>query len=239
MFLRKLTFLNDRISDEQAYPFSIPAFRGLESIDFKSNVTFFVGENGTGKSTLMEAIAYKCEFNTAGGGRNNVYEIAASETALGDFIRLSWAPKIANGFFLRAESLYNFASHIDSLGPEAYQPYGGKSLHAQSHGESFLSVFANRFGKRGIYLLDEPEAALSPIRQLSLLSIIKELERDGQSQFIIATHSPIILAYPGARILDFDTSPITEIDYENTSHYQITKGFMTNRELYLRKLFEE
>lgn len=239
MFLRKLTFLNDRISDERSYPFSIPAFRGLESIDFKSNVTFFVGENGTGKSTLMEAIAYKCEFNTAGGGRNNVYEMAASETALGDFIRLSWAPKIANGFFLRAESLYNFASHIDSLGPEAYQSYGGKSLHAQSHGESFLSVFANRFGKRGIYLLDEPEAALSPIRQLSLLSIIKELERDGQSQFIIATHSPIILAYPGARILNFDTSPITETDYENTSHYQITKGFMTNRELYLRKLFEE
>ncbi|KLU66829.1 DNA replication and repair protein RecF [Desulfosporosinus acididurans] len=239
MFLRKLTFLNDRISDDKTYPFSIPALRGLESIDFKSNVTFFVGENGTGKSTLMEAIAYKCEFNTAGGGRNNVYEMAASETALGDFIRLSWAPKIANGFFLRAESLYNFASHIDSLGPEAYEPYGGKSLHAQSHGESFLSVFSNRFGKRGIYLLDEPEAALSPIRQLSFLSIIKELERDGQSQFIIATHSPIILAYPGAQILDFDTSPITETDYENTSHYQITKGFMTNRELYLRKLFEE
>ncbi|WP_088189476.1 AAA family ATPase [Desulfosporosinus sp. FKA] len=239
MFLRKLTFLSDRISDEQAYPFSIPALRGLESIDFNSNVTFFVGENGTGKSTLMEAIAYKCEFNTAGGGRNNVYEMPASETALGDFIRLSWAPKIANGFFLRAESLYNFASHIDSLGPEAYEPYGGKSLHAQSHGESFLSVFSNRFGKRGIYLLDEPEAALSPIRQLSFLSIIKELERDGQSQFIIATHSPIILAYPGAQILDFDTSPITETDYENTSHYQITKGFMTNRELYLRKLFEE
>lgn len=239
MFLRKLSFVSERILNYKIYPFSIPAFKGLESIEFKSGVTFFVGENGTGKSTLMEAIAFKCDFNTAGGGRNNVYEVPSSETALGEFIRLSWTPKITDGFFLRAESLYNFASYIDNLGPEAYQAYGGKSLHAQSHGESFLSIFSNRFGKRGIYLLDEPEAALSPIRQLGLLRIIKELVQEGQSQFIIATHSPIILAYPGAQILDFDSSPITETAYENTSHYQITKGFMDNRELYLRKLFEE
>lgn len=239
MFLRRLTFLNDSIPSHQAYPFNIPAFTGLETIELKSNVTFFVGENGSGKSTLMEAIAYKCDFNPAGGGRNNIYEVPSSESALGDFIRLAWAPKIANGFFLRAESLFNFASHIDSLGPEAYEPYGGKSLHAQSHGESFLSLFANRFGKKGIYLLDEPEAALSPVRQLSLLRIIRESEKEGQSQFIIATHSPIILAYPGAHILDFDTSPLSETTYEDTSHYQITKGFLENRDLYLQKLFDD
>lgn len=239
MFLRKLSFLNERIPDHKIYPFSIPALKGLESIEFRSFVTFFVGENGSGKSTLMEAIADQCGFNTAGGGRNNYYEVPFSEAALGDFIRLSWAPKITNGFFLRAESLYSFASHIDSLGPGANEPYGGKSLHEQSHGESFLSVFSNRFGKKGIYLLDEPEAALSPTRQLALLRIIRELGQEGQSQFIIATHSPIILAYPGAQIFDFDTSPVSETTYEDTSHYQITKGFMENRVLYLRKLFEE
>ncbi|TGE36062.1 AAA family ATPase [Desulfosporosinus fructosivorans] len=239
MFLRRLSFLKERIQSHKVYPFSIGAFKGLETIEFRNNVTFFVGENGSGKSTLLEAIAYKCDFNTAGGGRNNFYEVHSSESALGDFIRLSWAPKITNGFFLRAESLYNFASHIDSLGPAAYEPYGGKSLHKQSHGESFLSLFANRFGKQGIYLLDEPEAALSPSRQLILLRIIKDLETDGQSQFIIATHSPIILAYPDAQILDFDTSPISQTTYENTSHYQITKGFLENRNRYLRKLFED
>jgi len=239
MFLRRLSFLNENIPSRKVYPFSMPAFKGLDNIEFKNTVTFFVGENGSGKSTLMEAIAYKCDFNTAGGGRNNYYEVPSSESALGDFIRLAWSPKVTNGFFLRAESFYNFASHIDSLGPEAYLAYGGKSLHEQSHGESFLSIFSNRFGKKGIYLLDEPEAALSPTRQMALLKIIRELDQEGQSQFIIATHSPIILAYPGAQILDFDTSPVSETAYEETSHYQITKGFMDNRDLYLRKLFEE
>ena len=240
MFLRRLNFLSERIPSHNDYPFSIAAFNGLETIEFNTSVTFFVGENGSGKSTLLEAIAYKCDFNTAGGGRNNFYEVHSSESALGDFIKLSWARKITNGFFLRAESLYNFASHIDSLDhPDAYKPYGGKSLHKQSHGESFLSLFANRFGKKGIYLLDEPEAALSPTRQLTLLRIIRDLEQDGQSQFIIATHSPIILAYPDAQILDFDTSPVSQTTYEDTSHYQITKGFLENRGRYLRKLFEE
>lgn len=239
MFLRRLSFQTERIPSHKDYPFSIAAFRSLETIEFNNSVTFFVGENGSGKSTLLEAIAYKCDFNTAGGGRNNYYEVHSAESALGDFIKLSWSPKITNGFFLRAESLYNFASYIDSLGPEAYEPYGGKSLHKQSHGESFLSLFSNRFGKQGIYLLDEPEAALSPVRQLTLLRIIRDLVQSGRSQFIIATHSPIILAYPDAQILDFDTSPVSQTTYEDTTHYQITKGFLENRGRYLRKLFEE
>jgi len=234
MFLRKLTLLKDIVSSEEEYPFSIPSIRSVDTLTFRSNVTFFVGENGSGKSTLLEAIAYCCGFNTAGGGRNNTYNVPSSEAVLGEYIRLSWSPKVTNGFFLRSESFFEFASHIDSLG--VYKPYGGKSLHHQSHGESFFSLFLNRFGARGIYLLDEPEAALSPARQLAFLQILKELE--SQSQFIIATHSPIIMAFPGAQILNFDSCPIEEIEYESTDHYLITKGFFDNKELYLRKLFE-
>lgn len=238
MFLRKLILQKENICSKDEYPFLIPSIKNLEEITFTSNVTFFVGENGTGKSTLLEAIAYCCNFNTAGGGRNNNYEVHSSEAVLGEFILLSWAPKVTTGFFLRAESFYEFATHIDNLqDSSAYTPYGGKSLHKQSHGESFISLFTNRFKGKGIYLLDEPESALSPIRQLALMQIMNEME--GESQFIIATHSPIIMAYPGAQILSFDTSPIEEIRYEESEHYKITKGFLENKELYLKKLFSE
>lgn len=184
MFLRKLTLQEEKIYSKSEYPFSIPAIKNLDEITFTSNVTFFVGENGSGKSTLLEAIAYCCNFNTAGGGRNNTYEVHSAEAVLGEYIRLSWAPKVTNGFFLRAESFYEFATHIDNLeDSKAYTPYGGKSLHKQSHGESFFSLFVNRFRGRGIFLLDEPEAALSPARQLAFLQILKELE--GEAQFPI------------------------------------------------------
>lgn len=239
MFLKSLAFIKEDIVSQRNYPFSIPAFISLESLTFSSNVTIFIGENGSGKSTLLEAIAYRCDFNTAGGGRNNTYEVEYSGAVLGEHIRLSWAPKVTNGFFLRAESFFNFATHIDDLkdDPKVYRSYGGKSLHQQSHGESFLSLLTNRFRGKGIYLLDEPEAALSPARQLAFLKIINELE--GEAQFIIATHSPIIMAYPGAQILDFDSSPIDEIQYEDTTQYQLINGFLNNRKLYLHKLFNE
>lgn len=207
----------------------------MESIDFSNKVTFFVGENGSGKSTLLEAIAYQCGFNTAGGGRNNTYFVESSEAALGNFVRLSWFPKITTGFFMRAESFYEFATHIDLIG--GYNSYGGRSLHSQSHGESFLSLFKHRFKEKGIYLLDEPEAALSPARQLSLLRIIKELS--DSSQFIIATHSPILLGYPDAQIINFDSNPISQIAYEDTDHYQITRRFLEDRQRVLRHLFED
>lgn len=244
MFLRKVSLLREKIADYRQYPFSIPSIAELESIEIKSNITFFVGENGSGKSTLLEAIAYQCGFNTAGGGSNNSYELESSHSSLGDYIRLSWLPKINHGFFLRAESFYSFASYLDRMekelpGFDFYGPYGGKSLHTQSHGESFLSLFLNRFDRQAIYLLDEPEAALSPTRQLSLLKVIYDLTRNGDSQFIIATHSPILLGYPEAQIMNFDGTPISEISYEETDHYQITKGFMNRRELYLRELFRK
>jgi predicted ATPase len=234
--------LKEKIKNPQKYPFSIPTIRNLDTIEFIKNVTFFVGENGSGKSTLLEAIAYNCGFNPAGGGRNNVYELESSEAKLGDYIRLSWLPKITQGFFLRAESFYHFASYLDQLEREdpglSFKSYGGKSLHQQSHGESFLSLFSSRFGQKGIYLLDEPEAALSPARQLALLRLIHDLEKGGQAQFIIVTHSPILLGYPDAQILNFDEVPISEIEYEETNHYFIMKGFLNRREKFLKELFE-
>nr|WP_276561863.1 AAA family ATPase [Brevibacillus halotolerans] len=227
--------LTEKYPNRKEYPFSIPALQNLESISFDKNITFFVGENGSGKSTLLEAVAYQCDFHTAGGGRHNYYEVDASDAPLGEYIQLSWLPKITNGFFLRAETFYQFASHIDSINGTG--GYGGRSLHAQSHGESFLSLFRNRFGHKAIYLLDEPEAALSPARQLSLLRLMKDLEKS--AQFIIATHSPILLAFPGAQIYNFDQSPIATTSYEQTLHYQITKRFLENREAMLAELFRD
>ncbi|WP_439647764.1 AAA family ATPase [Collibacillus ludicampi] len=159
-----------------------------------------------------------------------------SPSDLSRFIRLSWFPKITNGFFLRAESFHQFATHIDEIGAQAF--YGGQSLHEQSHGEAFLSLLRNRFGKKGIYLLDEPESALSPARQLAFLRLLHELVTVGESQFIIATHSPIILGYPNASILNFDTHPISPICYEETTHYSITRRFLENREHVLKLLLE-
>lgn len=236
MYLKSVAIDRKEEMDPNAYPFSIPVIRSLTSLTFTSNVTFFVGENGSGKSTLLEAIAYQCGFNPAGGGRSNNYEVDASASALGGHIRLSWMPKITNGFFLRAETFYNFASHIDSM-PDSLPYYGGRSLHAQSHGEAFLSLFRHRFGKRAIYLLDEPEAALSPARQLALMRIMHDLE--GEAQFIVATHSPILLGYPQAQIFDFDAVPVAEIRYENTLHYILTRRFLDNRERVLKELFDD
>jgi predicted ATPase len=235
MFLRSVELLRDKIEQMNHYPFSIPTIQSMGKLKLNSNVTFFVGENGSGKSTLLEAMAYQCGFNTAGGGRNNNYELESSGSALGGHIRLSWLPKITNGFFLRAESYYNFASHIDSVNAQEY--YGGRSLHEQSHGESFLSLFVNRFSGKGIYLLDEPEAALSPSRQLAFLRILYDLQ--DTSQFIIATHSPIILGFPEAQIFSFDHSRIEETQYEETEHYQITRRFLENKKQYLKELFDE
>ncbi|MFJ7825651.1 AAA family ATPase [Psychrobacillus sp. NPDC096623] len=236
MFLKRIVLERENISSFNQYPFSIPSIQNLKQIDLQSKVTFFVGENGSGKSTLLEAIADKCEFNTAGGGRNNFYEVDASESALGDYIKLSWLPKVTNGFFLRAESFYSFASHIDTMGTG---PYGGKSLHHQSHGEAFFSLFSNRFRGRGIYLLDEPEAALSPSRQLAFLRILHNLLQEDDSQFIIATHSPILLGYPDATILSFDDGEIKEVEYEETDHFQLTKYFLQNREKFLQEILEQ
>ncbi len=208
-----------------SYPFNIPALKDGLKLSLHSNVTFFVGENGSGKSTLLEGIAEKCGFNLRGGNRNHNlntgYNFAGYESPLARSLELVWRPRrITNGFFMRAESFFNFASYIDEMvrenPPDERQKildaYGGKSLHQQSHGESFLSLFNNQFDS-GVYILDEPEAALSPARILAFMSIINELEMSGRAQFLIATHSPILICYPGASNFQFDETCIPEIIY--------------------------
>src|SRR6187401_2866364 len=182
-FLHGIVTLPEKL-DPGTYPFNIPAFsRGID-LAFRSKVTFFVGENGSGKSTLLEALAECCGFNPEGGNRDHHREVFADRSALAQALRLSWRPRVTEGFFMRAESFYNFATYIEEVSD--LRAYGGKSLLAQSHGESFLSLFTNRF-EQGLYILDEPEAALSPQRQLSFLKIIHDLEKPAQAQFLIST----------------------------------------------------
>ncbi len=236
-FIRAIELHRDKVPDPKPYPFSIPAIATLTKLTMHPEVTFFIGENGSGKSTLLEAIAVAAKFNPEGGSQNFHFETERSHSELGDFLRLVRGirrPK--TGFFLRAESFFNVATEVDRLG--ATDAYGGKSLHRQSHGESFLSLFENRFHADGLYLLDEPEAALSPQRQLSFLAVLDELVMEKGCQFIIATHSPIILAYPQATIYSLDEGAITEVEYERTSHYTLTRDFLVNRQRYLRKLLD-
>jgi predicted ATPase len=239
-------------TDFSQYPFSLEIVKNLNEILFPTQVTFFVGENGTGKSTILEAIATKAGFGREGGSKNIDFETASSHLysgikKLSSYMTLSWRKKVRDGYFFRAESFFNLANEIDRIaredtlhGPEpTYRSYGGKSLHERSHGESFLSFFKNRLGGGGIYIFDEPEASLSPQRQLSLLYIMKELCKNPETQFIIATHSPIILAFPNSTIYSCDGSSLKHIDYQNTSHYEITKNFLENPEKYFNHLFND
>ena len=232
-FLRAVTSLPDKF-DRSRFPFNVRAFsRGID-LEFRSNVTFFVGENGSGKSTLLEALAECCGFNPEGGNRDHHRAIFADRSEFAQALRLSWLPKVTEGFFMRAESFYNFATYIEQVSD--LRAYGGRSLHEQSHGESFLALFSNRF-EQGIYILDEPEAALSPQRQLSFLQIVHDLEKPAHAQFLIATHSPIILSYPGAVLFSLDGDEIGEIAYRETEHYLVTRDFLNAPERYFKHLF--
>lgn len=229
--------------DANQYPFNIPSLnKGNIELSFRSPVTFFVGENGSGKSTLLEALAIGSGFNPGGGSRNTLNEQRRTESELHEHLIFSWKKKVFDGFFLRAESFFNFASYLEEwekeTGRDFHAPYGGKSLHMQSHGESFMALMNHRF-KKGLFILDEPEAALSPTRQLAFLSILHQLVSTGESQFIIATHSPIILSYPGAVILQCGKDGMKEVSYEETEHFTVTKNFLNGRESFFRHLFKE
>lgn len=213
----------------------VQALSEEKSLGLKSNVTFFIGENGSGKSTLMEAIAVAYGFNPEGGTKNFNFATKSTHSDLYKYLRLSRSKYAKDGFFYRAESFYNVASNIEELDgeqmrtPPIIYSYGGISLHAQSHGESLLSLVQNRFGGNGLYILDEPEAALSPARMMTLMAEINNLEKN-HSQFIIATHSPILMTYPNACIYQFTDKGVDLVDYKDTEHYQITKRFLENPE---------
>jgi len=244
-FVRSVSLIRERVEDLSRYPFCIPAVRSLDVLSLHPRVTFFVGENGTGKSTLTEAIAVQAGFNPEGGTRNFGFATRRSESDLHRCMRLvRGARRERTGYFFRAESYFNVATEIEKLdkepgGPPIILSYGGRSLHEQSHGESFLALIKNRFGPDGLYILDEPEAALSPSRQLTLLARIHELAHRGRSQFIIATHSPIVLAYPHATIYQLSESGIGRVAYEETEHFFLTREFLLNRERFFRELFDE
>jgi len=244
-YLREVSLKRDDVANYDGYPFSIPAVRELYGLEFHPDVTFIVGENGCGKSTLLEAMAVAWGFNPEGGTVNFSFSTRASHSNLHSYLRLVKSirrPK--DGFFLRAESFFNLATDIERMdaepapGPPVINSYGGRSLHEQSHGESFLALMLNRFGGNGLYILDEPEAALSPTRQLAVLRRIHQLVED-HSQFIVATHSPILMAYPGAKIYLLDATGFTEVRYEDTEHYAVTKDFLNNPERTLERLFTD
>lgn len=244
-YLRKAEFREDKGPLPKGFPFSLQAVRQIEAIEFHPNVTFLVGENGSGKSTLLEAIAVAWGFNAEGGSRNFNFSTHNSHSDLHKFLKLSkGVRRPQDGYFLRAESFFNVATTIEELDKEPplspndfsiIDAYGGQSLHEQSHGESFFALIMERFHGRGLYILDEPEAALSPQRQLALISRVHELVNQ-DSQFLIATHSPILMAYPNASIFVLDGSGIKKMNYEDTEHYQVTKGFINNYSKMLKVL---
>jgi predicted ATPase len=225
-FVIDVSLRRDKVDSFDRYPFSLPVVRGLDRLVLHPKVTYFIGENGSGKSTLLEAIAVALGFNAEGGSKNFNFATRATHSPLHEALRIAkGVRRPRDGFFLRAESFYNVASQVDDLG--AQQSYGGQSLHAQSHGEAFLALLTERFRGQGLYLLDEPEAALSPQRQLAVLTRMHDLICDG-SQFLIATHSPILMAYPDATLYQCGADGLEPVAYEDTEHFQVTRDFLAN-----------
>lgn len=247
-YLRHLEIMRDRIETPDAYPYSLPVVRALGQLTLHPRVTFLVGENGTGKSTLLEALAVACGLNAEGGSQNFRFATRMSHSPLHRALRVAKTSKRPKQrWFLRAESFYNVATEIERIDayipdiarqpPEITPAYGGRSLHEQSHGESFLALFEHRFGANGLYVLDEPEAALSPERQLRFLQLLHDHVRHG-SQFVIATHSPLVMAYPDATIYVIDDDSIRQTRYEDTRHFLVMRGFLANPPRALEALFE-
>lgn len=247
--LKKIALLRDRVADWNCYPFTVAPIRELTELEFRSRICFFVGENGTGKSTLLEAIATHYGFGREGGTRNFQSDSTESNHSIDPLVkalRLSFDRRTGKGYFLRAESFFAAVSYMDALdkepgiGGRISDSYGGRSLHTRSHGETFLTVIDLKLRRNGLFLLDEPEAALSPQRQLAFLVLLRDvLRKYKEAQFIMASHSPILLGFPGAQIVSFDGGRVHEIEYDDLTSLHIVRRFLNQRERFLEELFKE
>jgi predicted ATPase len=237
MHLTRVRIHSDRFPTLRFYPFNIPNIGHTDELVFRRPVAFFLGENGSGKSTLLDAIARRCGFHIWDKPRRHLAHNNPFETRLKDYVSIAWTNGGVPGSLFRAETFRDFADFMDDVAlcdPGRLAYHGGHILNTLSHGQSILTYLGGRFQRKGLYLLDEPEAALSPASQIQFLNLLKDLEREGKAQFIITTHSPILLAYPGAQIFTFDSSRIEEIAYEDTTHYRLYKQFFTDRSVFLK-----
>ncbi len=231
-------------ASNEAFPFFLPLFSKNLKIEFNKPITFILGDNGAGKSTLLESLAYNIGFNILGGNKNHLYSDNANfdNIKLADSMKLSWRLQTTKGFFFRAESFFNFTDYIEDMavenGKSMFSSYGGKSLKKQSHGESFLSLFKNKF-REGLFILDEPEAALSAERQLSLITLLNDLVKHNNCQFIIATHSPILITCPNSEVYDIEENNLTKKSYQETKQFQLYKNFINSPERYLNYLLKD
>ncbi len=248
--LKKIKLMRARVEDWRSYPFSVPAISSLDELGLRSRICFFAGENGTGKSTLLEAIAVHYGFGREGGTRNFQNDSTESNHSVDPLVRalrLSFDKRTGAGYFLRAESFFNTVSYMDKLdeedapqSPPISAFYGGRSLHTRSHGETFFKLLELKFQRNGLFLLDAPAAALSPQRQLAVLVVVRDvLKKYKDAQFIISTHSPVLLGYPKAQIVSFDDGQLHEIEYEETAPLQIVRQFVNQRESFLEELFDD
>jgi predicted ATPase len=236
MHLIKVRISSESYPTSRCYPFNVPVLRETSELTFRKPIAFFVGENGSGKSTLLEAITRKCGIHIWDKPRRHVAHNNPYEIRLADYITVTWANGSVPGSLFRAETFRDFADFLDDVAlcdPGRLKYHGGRILNMLSHGEAILTYFGGRYHIRGLYLLDEPEAALSPSNQVRFLKLLRWLETEGHAQLIMATHSPILLAYPGAQIFSFDSSRIEEVDYEDTAHYRLYKQFFTDRSAFL------
>jgi predicted ATPase len=236
MHLTKVNILAGDGPTSKHYPFNLKILRATTSLEFTTPVTFFIGENGAGKSTLLEALAHRCRIHIWRPNERSRCVYNPHEDELYKYLTVEWTDGPVPGSFFAADIFKNFAQNLDEWAasdPGQLKYFGGQSLLTQSHGQSLMSFFRNRYLVKGLYLLDEPETALSPTSQLELLRLLKEIGRAGHAQFIVASHSPILLACPGATIYSFDHVPVREIGYQDTEHYRVYKDFLDHPDKYL------